>query len=172
VKKKLSAKVLKATLAKIKVLILDIDGVLTDGRIFYMEGTGWGASYSVIDGYGIRQLMKAGVEVCFISGGNFVSHRKRAELLGVKLAFFGNENKIGPYEEIKKTLSVTDKECLYVADELFDIPLLEKVAFAACPPHAPLKVKKVCNYITKREGGFGCAREVVDMILEARSGSV
>lgn len=166
--KKLSGKALTKKLQKIKVLILDIDGVLTDGRIFWTDGTGWGATYSVIDGFGIRLLQKAGIEVAFISGGAFTSHKKRAEVLKITHAYFGDENKIPPYEKIKKDLGVTDADCAFVADELFDFPVLQKVGFAATPPHAPTKVKNIAQYITKKPGGFGAVREIADLILEAQ----
>jgi 3-deoxy-D-manno-octulosonate 8-phosphate phosphatase (KDO 8-P phosphatase) len=166
---KLKGSSLKKALARVKVLILDVDGVMTDGRIFYTEGAGWGAMYSVIDGFGIRCAIKAGIEVCVISGGNFTSHKKRAELLGIKHAYFGNEDKIHAYEKIKADLGVTDAECAYVGDELFDIPLLTRSAFAAAPPHAPLAVKKSVNYLTRREGGFGCVREITDLLLDSRT---
>ena len=168
-RKKLSGAALKKALAAIKVVILDIDGVMTDGRIFWVEGTGWGAMYSVIDGFGIRCLQKAGIEVCFISGGGFTSHRKRAEILGIKHAYFGDENKMVAYGKIKADLKVADAEIAYMGDELFDIPVLEAVAFAATPPHAPEAVKKVVHYVTKKPGGFGCVRELTDLILASRA---
>lgn len=164
--KKLSGKALEKVLHQIKVLILDIDGVMTDGRIFYLEGQGWGAMYSVIDGFGIRTLQKAGVTVCVISGGAFTSHKKRAEILGIENAYFGNEDKIIPYEKIKHDLGVTDAECAFVGDELFDLPVLRSVGFSATPPHSPQEVKDQVNYITKRAGGFGCVREITDMLVE------
>lgn len=169
--KKLSGKALDSVLKNIKVLILDIDGVMTDGRIFYLEGQGWGAMYSVIDGFGIRTLQKLGMEVCVISGGAFTSHKKRAEVLGIRHAYFGNEDKIVPYEQIKHDLNVTDEECAYVGDELFDLPVLRSVAFAATPPHAPQEVKDQVHYITKRQGGFGCVREITDLFVAIRKKS-
>lgn len=165
---KLKGAALKKALSKVKVLILDIDGVMTDGRIFWSEGIGWGAMYSVIDGFGIRCLMKAGLEVCVISGGSFVSHKERAKVLGIRHAYFGDENKIVAFEKIKADLGVKDQDCAYIGDELFDIPVLERVSFAATPPHAPAAVKRVVHYITKKEGGHGCVRELTDLILECR----
>lgn len=165
---KLKGAALKKALAKVKVLILDIDGVMTDGRIFYSEGVGWGAMYSVIDGFGIRCLQKAGIEVCFISGGSFVSHKERAKTLKVEHAYFGDENKIVAFEKILSDLKVTAADCAYMGDELFDIPVLEAVAFAATPPHAPAAVQNAVHYVTKKEGGHGCVRELTDLILECR----
>ncbi len=168
--KKLSGAALRKALKKIKVLILDIDGVMTDGRIFWTDPIGWGAYYSVIDGFGIRSLLKQGVEVCVISGGSFVSHKKRAEVLGIKHAYFGNEDKIHAYEKIKADLGVIDADCAFMADELFDMPVLEKVAFAVSLPHAPKRVQALAHYIAKRPAGNGAVREITDMIMEARSG--
>lgn len=167
-RKKLSGKALLKALGKIKVLVLDIDGVMTDGRIFWSDNIGWGAYYSVIDGYGIRTLLKNGVEVCVISGGNFVSHKKRAEVLGIKHAYFGNEDKVGAYEKIKADLGVTDAECAYMADEIFDMPVLAKVAFAVSLPHAPKQVQALAHYIAKRPAGNGAVRELTDLLMEAR----
>lgn len=167
-RKKLSGKALLKALAKVKVLILDIDGVLTDGRIFWTEQTGWGAFYSVFDGFGIRTLMKSGIEVCVISGGSFASHKERAKILGIKHAYFGDEDKIHAYEKIKADLGVKDSDCAYMADELFDIPVLAKVGFAATLPHAPKKVLDLAHYVAKRPAGNGAVREVIDLILESR----
>jgi 3-deoxy-D-manno-octulosonate 8-phosphate phosphatase (KDO 8-P phosphatase) len=103
-----------------------------------------------------------------ISGGGFASHRKRAEVLGVKHAYFGNEDKIASYEKIKTELGVTDADCAYMADEIFDIPVLERVGFAASLPHAPKEVQALAHYIAKRPAGNGAVRELTDLILEAR----
>jgi 3-deoxy-D-manno-octulosonate 8-phosphate phosphatase (KDO 8-P phosphatase) len=167
-RKKLTAKAAVKALRRTKVLLLDIDGVLTDGRIFYTEGTGWGAIYNVVDGFGIKLLMRNGIEVCFISAGNFESHRRRAEILGIRHAYFGDENKLHAYEAIRRDLGVQEEECAYMGDELFDIPVLERAGFAATPPHSPAAVKKAAHYVTKREGGNGAVREVCDLLLEAK----
>lgn len=158
----------KKSLQKIKLLLLDIDGVLTDGRILWIEGTGWSAMYNVLDGFGIRRMKKLGIDVGFISGGSFESHKKRAEVLGIKHAYFGDENKIVPYEKIKSDTGFKDDEIAFVGDELFDIPVLEKVGFAATVPHAMPAVKKKTDYVTKAQGGFGAAREVIELILAAQ----
>jgi 3-deoxy-D-manno-octulosonate 8-phosphate phosphatase (KDO 8-P phosphatase) len=160
------AKDLQAKLAKIKVLLLDIDGVLTDGRILWIDGTGWTSFYSVKDGFGIKQLQRAGIEVGLISGGNFQSMRERAKSLGIKQVHLGDENKIVPYEKVKAELHLQDDEIAYMGDELFDLPLLLKVGFAATVPAAPAEVRSQVHYITKEQGGFGAVREIADFILQ------
>lgn len=170
-RKKLSPAAAIKALRKIKVLILDIDGVLTDGTIFYTEPVGWGANYSVIDGFGIRLLMRNGIDVCVISAATFESHRKRAEQLGIRHAYFGDENKLHAYETIRRDLKVKEEECAYMGDELFDIPVLETAGFAATPPHSPQVVKDAAQYVTKRVGGSGAVREICDLILLSRQGA-
>jgi 3-deoxy-D-manno-octulosonate 8-phosphate phosphatase (KDO 8-P phosphatase) len=168
-RRKLTASGAVKALKNIKVLILDVDGVMTDTRIFHVEGTGWGAFYSVLDGFGIRQLMKLGIEVCVISAGTFNSHRERAKLLGIRHAYFGDENKLHAYETIRRDLGVEEKHCAYMGDELFDIPVLETAGFAATPPHAPAIVKRAAHYVTKKQGGHGAVREICDLILAAKA---
>lgn len=168
VRKKHTAQSALKALQKTKVLILDIDGVLTDTKIFYVEGTGWGAHYSVLDGFGIKLLQRNGIEVAFITAGNFLSHRKRAEILGIKHAYFGDENKLVAYEKIRADLGVSEAECAYMGDELFDIPVLLTAGFAATPPHSSAEVKRAAHYVTKRKGGDGAVREVCDLILKAQ----
>lgn len=167
-RKKLSGKALEKALKGIRVLILDIDGVLTDCRVFYTEPAGWGAFYSVLDGFGIKLLKRNGLEVCFISAGNFLSHKKRAEILGIQHAYFGNEDKIHAFEKICKDLGVAPEQCAYMGDELFDIPVLERVGLSAAPPHATRKVMECVRYVTKAPGGNGAVREVCDLILRAQ----
>lgn len=167
-RKKLTGSAVGKALRDIKVLILDIDGVLTDCRIFYSEPSGFSAAYSVIDGFGIKLLLRNGIEVCFLSAGTFTSHKKRAEILGVRHAYFGDENKLHSFEKICADLAVKPEECAYMGDELFDIPVLERVGFAACPPHSTRKVLDTVHYVTKKEGGNGAVREICDFMLRAR----
>jgi 3-deoxy-D-manno-octulosonate 8-phosphate phosphatase (KDO 8-P phosphatase) len=166
--KKLSPTALKARLKNLKVLILDIDGIMTDARIIWIEGTGWTSFYSVRDGFGIRQLMKNGIHVALISGGNFESMKKRAAVLKIEHVHLGDENKIVPYQKVKAALGVTDMECAFVGDELFDMPVLREVGFSATVKDGAPQVKKIVHFITKNPGGHGAVREITDMILQAK----
>lgn len=167
-RKKLTGKALQTALKKIKLVVFDIDGVMTDGSMFYVEGTGWGAHYNVIDGFGIKLLQRAGFEIGVISGGSFLSHKKRAESLQIKHAYFGDENKLHAFAKILADVGVTRDECAYMGDELFDIPVLQQVGFAATPPHAPATVKSSAHYVTKKPGGFGAVREVCELLLATK----
>lgn len=162
-----SANNISDRLKKIKMLILDVDGVLTDGRIYWIEGTGWTRSFNIKDGYGLKILMKSGVDVGFISGGDSKAVRERAKFLGIKHCHLGDENKIIALEKIKKETGLKNEEIAFAGDELFDIPTLRAVGLAVTVPHAPDEVKDVCHYITKERGGYGAVREIADMIRKA-----
>lgn len=157
-------------LKKIKVLILDVDGVMTDGTITWIEGTGWTRTFSVKDGYGLKLLIKSGLKLGIISGGDSKSVRERGEFLKIPHIYLGDENKVDPYNRIKEAEGVSDDEVAFVGDELFDIPVLEQVGFAATVPHAVYEVKSVVHYITREHGGKGAVREVADLIRYALEG--
>ncbi|MGE4232407.1 MAG: KdsC family phosphatase [Bacteriovoracia bacterium] len=156
-----------ARLKKIKLLVLDVDGVLTDSRIYWIEGTGWTRAFSVKDGYGIKLLMKAGCDVGVISGGDSKSVRERASFLGIRHVYLGDENKIIALEKIMSGTGYKVDEIAFVGDDLFDIPVLEKVGFSATVPDAVPEVKEVVHYITHGPGGNGAVREICDLIRKA-----
>jgi 3-deoxy-D-manno-octulosonate 8-phosphate phosphatase (KDO 8-P phosphatase) len=153
---------------RIKFLALDVDGVLTDGRVWWIESTGWTRSFNIQDGYGIKLLQKSGIQTAFISGGDSHALRERAKWLKVEHTYLGNEEKIDAWSEIKKETGFEDHQIAYVGDELFDVPLLKRAGFSATPPHAVDEVKETVHYVTKREGGYGAVREVVDLIRHAQ----
>jgi 3-deoxy-D-manno-octulosonate 8-phosphate phosphatase (KDO 8-P phosphatase) len=170
---KLSSKLLQSPeiqskLKKIKLLLLDVDGVMTDGRIFWVEGQGWTRMFNVKDGYGLKILMQAGIDVGIISGGKSKDVELRAEFLKVKYVFLGDENKIVALDKIIASSGLDASQIAFVGDDLFDIPVLEKVGFSATVPHAVHQVKERVDYITEDEGGFGAVREVADAIRIAQ----
>jgi len=152
-------------LKKIKVALFDCDGILTDGKVFYQGSEmGFNRFFHVADGYGMRLLMRSGIEVGVISGGDSLGVHKRLDLLGVTLKYLGNENKKQAYLEIKEKTGASDDEILYMGDDLFDIPLLNVVGFSATVNHASLEVQEACDYVCQKAGGLGAAREVIDLI--------
>ncbi len=163
------AKKYEEKLKKIKVALFDCDGILTDGRVFYQGSEmGFNRYFHVSDGYGFRVLMKSGIEVGIISGGDSLGLNKRLDLLGIKLRYLGNENKKQAYLDIKNKTGAQDDEILYVGDDLFDIPLLNVVGFSATVKHASLEVQEASDYICNKPGGFGAAREVMDLVRYAQ----
>lgn len=150
------------------MLILDVDGVMTDGRIWWIEGTGWTRAFSVKDGYGLKLLMESGVEVAVISGGDSKSVRERAAFLGIKHVYLGDKNKIVALNKIMQDTGHKHEEIAFVGDDLFDMPVLEVVGFSATVPDAVVEVKGIVHYITHEAGGFGAVREIADLIRKCK----
>jgi 3-deoxy-D-manno-octulosonate 8-phosphate phosphatase (KDO 8-P phosphatase) len=159
---------LKARVARLSVMIFDIDGTLTDGRIFWVPNSGWTQMYSVRDGMGIKRLQEAGLEVAAISGGDSLSAQMRMQSLGIKHVHFGSQDKVAHFEKLLSLLKVRAEHCGYMGDELVDLPLLKAVGFSAAPPEAPDEVRAQVHYVAQRAAGFGAAREVCEFILRHR----
>ena len=159
---------IQARLKKIKLLILDVDGVMTDGRIFWLDGHGWTRHFHTKDGYGLKVLMKCGIDVAIISGGDSADVRQRMEFLKIKHVFLGDEDKLKALDKIVEATGLALDEMAFMGDDLFDIPVIEKVGFSATVPHAVEAVKRRANYITETLGGWGAVREVADAIRAAQ----
>lgn len=165
---KSQAKKFEKKLKKIKVFICDVDGVLTPGDIVYFgQEVGFNRTFHALDGYGLKVLQGAGIKVGFVTGGDSVSVKVRADYLKLDYIFIGNEDK---REAFKKVMAdgFKPEEILYMGDELFDIPLLKKAGFSACPPAVSDEVIDACDYVTSRQGGQACVREVIDMVRYAQ----
>jgi 3-deoxy-D-manno-octulosonate 8-phosphate phosphatase (KDO 8-P phosphatase) len=162
----------KDKLSKIKVCAFDIDGILTDGGItWWGEDIGFNRTCHIHDGYGFKILRDAGIKVGIISGGDSIGVRKRfIETLKLDFVFLGNEDKREAY---KKLLAMDggykDEEILFMGDEFIDVPLLKRVGFSATVPNASLEIQEIVDYITHREAGDGCAREVMDILRYAQN---
>jgi 3-deoxy-D-manno-octulosonate 8-phosphate phosphatase (KDO 8-P phosphatase) len=159
---------LKARVARLSVMIFDIDGTLTDGRIFWVPNSGWTQMYSVRDGMGIKRLQEAGLEVAAISGGDSLSAQMRMQSLGIKHVHFGSQDKVAHFEKLLELLKVSAEHCGYMGDEVVDLPLLKAVGFSAAPPESPDEVRAQVHYVAQRPAGFGAAREVCEFILRHR----
>src|SRR5271168_3682493 len=127
---------LQARLKKIRILILDVDGVMTDGRIFWLDGHGWTRHFHVKDGYGLKLLMKCGIQVAVISGGDSRDVRARMEFLKINYVFLGDEDKVKALEKIITATGLTTDQMAFMGDDLFDIPVIDRVGFSASVPHA------------------------------------
>ena len=159
---------LKSRVSRLSVMIFDIDGTLTDGRIFWMPGSGWTQLYSVRDGMGIKRLQQAGLEVAAISGGDSLSAQMRMQSLGLRHVHFGSQDKVAHFERLLEILKVPADQCGYMGDEVVDLPLLKAVGFSSAPPEAPDEVRAQVHYVAQKPAGFGAAREVCEFILRHR----
>lgn len=155
----------KDKLKKIKVCAFDVDGVLTDGKVWWAgEEVGWNRATDTRDGYGLVLLKRLGYKVGVITGGNSLSIKKRfEENLKLDFVFSGNEDKREAYKKIL-AMGYDKSEILYMGDEHFDMPLLKVTGFSATVPNASYEVKEVVDYITTCSGGAGAAREVIDLL--------
>lgn len=159
------AKRFESKLQKIKVVAFDLDGILTDAHLWWeSEEVGFNRLFNIYDGYGMKMLMAHGLKVGVITGGNSISVQKRVTQLGLDFCHAGSEDKREAFNSLLKEYNVDASEVLYMGDELFDIPLLKRAGFSATVPNTSDEVKEIVDYVTIRESGKGCAREVIDLL--------
>jgi 3-deoxy-D-manno-octulosonate 8-phosphate phosphatase (KDO 8-P phosphatase) len=157
---------------KIRLLLLDVDGVLTDGRIIIDDRGVETKQFHVRDGQGIALLLRAGIEVGFISARASAAVRRRAKELGVRLVRQGVRDKLQAYNEIKREHGLRDEEIAYVGDDLVDWPLLRRVGLAVCVGDAWRELQPRVHWMTQAFGGAGAVREVSDLLLKAQGKQV
>jgi 3-deoxy-D-manno-octulosonate 8-phosphate phosphatase (KDO 8-P phosphatase) len=153
---------------KTRLLIMDVDGVLTDGRII-QDGHGHELKvFDVKDGHGIVMAHRAKLRTALISGRESETITRRAKELGIELVFQKIWNKLEVYEKILVDTELTHDEVAYIGDDLIDIPLLRRVGLAVAVADAVDEVKAAVHLITQRPGGQGAVREVIELILRAQ----
>ena len=150
----------------IKLLALDVDGVLTDGSITYTDDGKEMKTFNAKDGQGIAMLTKLGIKVAIITARTSPIVQKRANDLGIQYVFQGAKNKLEKIEYLKTTLNITNEEIAYMGDDLPDICVLEKVGLSGCPADAVTEVKGVAKWHSVYNGGRGAVREFCDYILK------
>jgi len=157
---------------KIKLLLLDVDGVMTDGRIYYVPRPEGGMfetkTFHSRDGIGIRYARDAGIKVGLISGRGSDTVRYRAAELKLDFIEENSLKKIPPYERILQAAGVTDDEVCYVGDDLVDLPILKRAGLAVCVQDGHSLLRRHVHYVTKAPGGAGAIRETIEIILEAQ----
>ena len=167
---RVTAEKFQSKLKKIKVCIFDIDGILTDGKISWEgEDVGFNRTTHALDGHGLKMLMAAGLKVGVISGGDSIGVRKRfVENLKLDFAYFGNEDKREAYKKVL-AMGYRDEEILFMGDDFIDLPILNRCGFSATVPNASLEIQEAVDYISFREAGDACAREIIDIIRYAQN---
>ncbi|HLU87005.1 MAG TPA: HAD family hydrolase [Taishania sp.] len=157
---------LKSKLNKIKLLVLDVDGVMTDGGMYFTENGDQIKKFNTKDGMAIMQLTKVNFQVAIISSG-FVSNaiQKRAEMLGIQHCVVTREKKIDVLKSIVDKLQLDLSQVAIIGDDINDLEVMQHVGIAACPKDAVLDVKAKCHIVLNTEGGKGCVREFIDNYL-------
>ena len=155
-------------LKNIRLLLVDVDGVMTDGRIIY-DGNGLETKFfNVKDGHGIKMLQRHGVEIGIITGRTSVVVDIRARELGINIVYQGALRKLESYDDVKLKTGLSDSQIAYIGDDIIDVPVMRRVAFSAAPSDALPEVRELADYVTACEGGRGAVREVCDMIIKGR----
>jgi 3-deoxy-D-manno-octulosonate 8-phosphate phosphatase (KDO 8-P phosphatase) len=157
-------------LIELRLVAFDIDGVLTDGRFYLSDDGVETKAFNTQDGFGIRRLLDAGIEVAVISGrrSGAVEHRMRD--LGVRHAVLGTRDKIAAFDGLTAKLGIDAAQCAYVGDDIPDLPLLKHVGYSIAVANAVAEVRDFCDYTTLARGGFGAVREICDLVLGAHMG--
>jgi 3-deoxy-D-manno-octulosonate 8-phosphate phosphatase (KDO 8-P phosphatase) len=152
----------------IKLAIFDVDGVLTDGRLFFDHAGHEFKAFHARDGHGLKLLQLSGVETAVISGRTSAAVALRCESLGIRHVYQGFQDKLAALEHL---IGVTGLECsqiAYVGDDVLDLPIMRKVRLAVAVQDAHFVVKRYAHWITESPGGLGAAREVCDLIMHAQ----
>jgi 3-deoxy-D-manno-octulosonate 8-phosphate phosphatase (KDO 8-P phosphatase) len=148
--------------------LLDVDGVLTDGGVYYSASGEELKKFHVQDGYGIVKIQGAGIRVGIITGKASPIVTRRAEELGIAEIHQNLDDKLQAYEQIKARLDFGDPEIAYIGDDEFDLPVLKRVGFSAAPADAVGSVRRAVDYVCSRKGGAGAVREVADLLLASQ----
>lgn len=158
----------KEYLADITTFVFDVDGVFTDGTVL-VDATGeMLRTMNVKDGFALKTAMQKGYNVCIITGGTNEGVKIRLEGLGVTDIFMGAHHKTTPLKEYLKTNNIAAKNVLYMGDDMPDIPPMQYVGLATCPQDAIPEVKAVSQYISHKNGGNACVRDVIEQVLKVR----
>ena len=153
---------------KIKMIIMDVDGVLTDGRIILGSKGEELKNFYVQDGQGIAHALQKGLVIALISGRKSKVVERRAGELKIKEVYQDITEKIKVYRKLLKKYALKDEEVAYIGDDLGDIPPLRKAGLAISPANGVVEVKKIAHYVTRASGGRGAVREAIDLILKAQ----
>lgn len=157
-----------ARAASVRLMIFDVDGVLTDGSLHFGADGELFKTFNVLDGHGIRLLQQSGVTTAIISARLSVAVTRRAADLGIHHVHQGIHDKRLAFEQLLAECALQPQECGFIGDDVIDLPILQLAGFAASVPNAHAEVRQRVHYVTQAAGGHGAVREVCDLILHAQ----
>ena len=153
---------------KVRALALDVDGVLTDGRLMYLPDGSEAKTFHVRDGLGIQLMMASGCAVALISGRSSEATERRARELGIELTYLGIDDKVAAFEDLLSRLGLTADEVAYVGDDLPDLALMKRAGLAFAVADAAPEVRTAADVVLRTNGGQGAVREACERILKAK----
>ncbi len=159
---------LKERIRQVRMMIFDVDGVLTNGKVIYMDDGSEIKEFDVQDGHGIKMLQRAGIEVALISGRACKAVEQRARGLGISRLYQGFKVKTEPYGRLLADTGLKESQTGYMGDDLIDIPVMRRAGFSVAVPNGVDHIVPFAHYVTRAKGGQGAAREVCEMILQAQ----
>jgi 3-deoxy-D-manno-octulosonate 8-phosphate phosphatase (KDO 8-P phosphatase) len=154
---------------KIKIVVMDVDGVMTDGKIILGSCNAELKLFDARDGVGIKYLQRVGIKVAIITGRESEAVEMRAKELDIELVYQNAKKKIDAYNDLKEKMGYKDTEIAYIGDDLPDIPIMRRVGFAIAVANATDVTKEFAHYVTENNGGYGAIREVAELIMKAQN---
>ena len=152
--------------SELRLMIFDVDGVLTDGQIYYDANQESLKAFSTLDGLGLQLLRQSGVELAVITGRVSAPLERRLDDLGIKIRYTGIDDKATAYRELLQTTGLCAHQTGFMGDDLVDLPVMLSCGFSATTPDAPLLVQQYAHFIATRHGGEGAVREVCEWIMK------
>jgi len=153
---------------QVKLLIMDVDGVLTDGSIFITASGEEIKAFNTLDGHGLKMLQATGVKLAIITGRDAPGVAHRARGLGIDYYYAGIHDKRAALDKLLDECGVGADECAYIGDDVVDLPVMRRVALAAAVPESPSLVRQHAHYVTGASGGRGAVRELTELIMQAQ----
>jgi 3-deoxy-D-manno-octulosonate 8-phosphate phosphatase (KDO 8-P phosphatase) len=160
----------KARARLLKLAVFDVDGVMTDGRIYLSDSGEEMKAFHVLDGHGLKRLREQGIEIAILSGRRARCVERRAAELGITLVVQGASEKLPAFRALLRELKLQTEQSAFMGDDVVDLPVLEVCGLAITVPHAPQIVKRACQYVTRTGGGQGAVREACELIIRLRDG--
>jgi len=158
----------KQKLTRIKTLLFDVDGVLTNGQVLLMENGEFVRNMNSKDGYALQLAVKKGYRIAIITGGNSQTVKNALLSLGIQEVFLSQSDKLQCYKDYIYENELNEEEILFMGDDLPDYEVMKRVGIAACPLNAAHEIKEISIYISNRNGGEACVRDVIEQVMRSQ----
>lgn len=158
----------KQRLTKITTIMFDVDGVMTDGKVLVMESGEMVRNMNSKDGYALNLAVKKGYRIAVITGGNNLAIKNALGRNGVTDVFISQHDKLSCYNDYLALHNLSNEEIVFMGDDLPDHEIMSRVGLAVCPNDAAIEIKEICQYISPKNGGEGCVRDIIEQVLRVQ----